>query len=66
MEHIATDVVVIGAGCAGLSLGFNLAKMGEDAPKTIFLEQRLEYHNDRTWCFWDQKETVWENSISKK
>jgi lycopene beta-cyclase len=57
MEHIATDVVVIGAGCAGLSLGFNLAKMNEDAPRTIFLEQRSEYHNDRTWCFWGLPKT---------
>ncbi|WP_353202964.1 lycopene cyclase family protein [Polynucleobacter sp.] len=57
MEHVATDLVVIGAGCAGLSLGFNLAKMGADAPKTIFLEQRPEYHNDRTWCFWGYPNT---------
>ncbi|MBT8614730.1 hypothetical protein G6652_03075 [Polynucleobacter paneuropaeus] len=57
MNHTATDVIVIGAGCAGLSLGFNLAKMGEDAPKTIFLEQRTEYHNDRTWCFWGHPNT---------
>jgi lycopene beta-cyclase len=57
MEHVATDLIVIGAGCAGLSLGFNLAEMGEDAPKTIFLEQRSEYHNDRTWCFWGYPNT---------
>ncbi|MDA1332190.1 MAG: squalene/phytoene synthase family protein [Proteobacteria bacterium] len=57
MNHIVTDVIVIGAGCAGLSLGFNLAEMGEDAPKTIFLEQRTEYHNDRTWCFWGHPKT---------
>jgi lycopene beta-cyclase len=57
VDHIATDLIVIGAGCAGLSLGFHLAKMGKDAPKTIFLEQRTEYHNDRTWCFWGHPKT---------
>jgi lycopene beta-cyclase len=57
MDHIATDLIVIGAGCAGLSLGFNLAMMGENVPKTIFLEQRTEYHNDRTWCFWGHPKT---------
>lgn len=57
MDYIATDLIVIGAGCAGLSLGFNLAAMGEAAPKTIFLEQRTQYHNDRTWCFWGHPET---------
>jgi lycopene beta-cyclase len=57
MKHIAADVIVIGAGCTGLSLGFQLAEMGEDAPKTIFLEQRTKYQNDRTWCFWGHPET---------
>ncbi len=52
MEFADVDLIVIGAGCAGLSLGFNLAKMGNAAPRTVFLEQRSDYQNDRTWCFW--------------
>jgi len=48
------DLIIIGAGCAGLSLGVQLANMGERAPKTLLLEQRKVYENDRTWCFWGQ------------
>ena len=46
------DLIIIGAGCAGLSLGTQLARMNELAPKTLLLEQRKVYQNDRTWCFW--------------
>lgn len=49
------DLIIIGAGCAGLSLGVQLAKMGEGTPKTLLLEQRKVYENDRTWCFWGQQ-----------
>jgi lycopene beta-cyclase len=30
----------------------NLAKQGESSPRTLILEGRQEYINDRTWCFW--------------
>jgi lycopene beta-cyclase len=46
------DLIIIGAGCAGLSLGTQLALMDKLAPKTLLLEQRKVYKNDRTWCFW--------------
>lgn len=46
------DLVVIGAGCAGLSLGIELARLGNAAPKTVLLDHRTSYENDRTWCFW--------------
>lgn len=47
------DVIILGGGCAGLSLGMRLAKSGADSPRTLILERRNEYTNDRTWCFWD-------------
>ena len=49
----AYDLIIIGGGCAGLSLASNLAKLPGAAPKVLVLEQRLQYRNDRTWCFWD-------------
>jgi len=47
-----SDLIILGGGCAGLSLGMNLAKQGEASPRTLILEGRQEYTNDRTWCFW--------------
>ncbi|SNX27913.1 lycopene beta-cyclase [Polynucleobacter meluiroseus] len=46
------DLVIIGGGCAGLSLGMYLAQLGHTAPQTLLLERRKYYENDRTWCFW--------------
>ena len=46
------DVVILGGGCAGLGLACNLSRYGGRAPRTVILEQRNEYRNDRTWCFW--------------
>lgn len=47
------DVLIIGGGCAGLSLARRLAAQGAQAPRTLVLERRTRYADDRTWCFWD-------------
>ncbi len=52
------DLIIIGAGCAGLSLGTQLASLHEQAPKTLLLEPRIAYENDRTWCFWGDEQTA--------
>lgn len=51
------DLLILGGGCAGLSLAMQLTRFGERIPKTLILEQRARYENDRTWCFWGDEET---------
>ena len=46
------DVIILGGGCAGLSLAWRLCELGDRCPKTLVVEQRDVYQNDRTWCFW--------------
>ena len=46
------DLVILGGGCAGLSLSRALAAQGADCPRTLVIESRTEYTNDRTWCYW--------------
>jgi lycopene beta-cyclase len=46
------DVLILGAGCAGLSLAMRLAEMGDHCPRTHIVERRSDFDNDRTWCFW--------------
>jgi lycopene beta-cyclase len=41
-----------------LSLAFQLSQFGENCPKTLIIEEREAYTNDRTWCFWDLKEPI--------
>jgi len=46
------DLVILGGGCAGLSLSTALATQGVRCPHTLVIESRTEYTNDRTWCYW--------------
>ena len=46
------DLIILGGGCAGLSLAWRLCALGTACPKTLIVEQRAAYKNDRTWCFW--------------
>ncbi len=51
------ELLILGGGCAGLSLAMQLAKLGPRAPSTVILERRPVYVNDRTWCFWGDDKT---------
>jgi lycopene beta-cyclase len=51
---VATDVdlVILGGGCAGLSLALRLAEQPGLCRRVSVLESRPAYHHDRSWCFW--------------
>ena len=51
MSADAVDLIILGGGCAGLSLAYRLAQH-DDAPRTLIIDPRHEYTNDRTWCGW--------------
>jgi lycopene beta-cyclase len=46
------DLLILGGGCAGLSLGMRLAENPGACRRVMVLESRPRYVNDRTWCFW--------------
>ncbi len=46
------DVLILGGGCAGLSLAVALAERAP-AMRVRTLEERSAYRRDRTWCFWN-------------
>ena len=46
------DLVVLGGGCAGLSLALRLAEHPGRCRQVMVLESRSAYTNDRSWCFW--------------
>lgn len=52
----AYEFVILGAGCAGLSLCHYLLEEGVDAP-ILILDRRAAFEDDRTWCFWDVEPT---------
>lgn len=50
------DLVIAGAGCAGLSLAVQIAlqarRRGRRCPRVVLVEPRTRYVRDRTWCYW--------------
>ena len=46
------DLVVLGGGCAGLSLALRLAEQPGRCRQVMVIESRSAYTNDRSWCFW--------------
>ena len=47
------DYIIIGGGCAGLSLAYELEINDKLKEKTLaIIENRKEYKRDKTWSFW--------------
>ena len=47
------DYIIIGGGCAGLSLAYELDQHKKLENKTLaIIEPRDEYKKDKTWSFW--------------
>ena len=47
------DYIIIGGGCAGLSLAYELELHNKLINKTVaIIEPRKEYKRDKTWSFW--------------
>ena len=47
------DYIIIGGGCAGLSLAYELEINDKLKEKTLaIIETRKEYKRDKTWSFW--------------
>ena len=60
------DYIIAGAGAAGLSLLVRMIKSGNFDEKRILLVDKEEKNrNDRTWCFWETGEGLFEEVIHR-
>jgi lycopene beta-cyclase len=50
-EPDLVDLVILGAGCAGLSLAARLAS-GDGDLRVVLVDPRTEFADDRSWSFW--------------
>jgi len=60
------DIAIIGAGCAGLSLAYQIAKIKNHNKKIIILDNKKEFKKDRTWSFWKVEPHDFEDCIEKQ
>ena len=60
------DYVIVGGGCAGLSLAYELEINYKLKNKTLaIIEPRKEYKRDKTWSFWKVFEHNFEDCVIK-
>ena len=60
------DYIIIGGGCAGLSLAYELEIHNKLKDKTLaIIEPRLEYKKDKTWSFWKTTDHNFDDCIKK-
>jgi len=60
------DYIIIGGGCAGLSLAYELEIHNKLKDKTLaIIEPRLEYKKDKTWSFWKTTDHNFEDCVKK-
>ena len=60
------DYIIIGGGCAGLSLAYELEIHNKLKDKTLaIIEPRLEYKKDKTWSFWKTIDHNFEDCVKK-
>ena len=61
------DYIILGGGCAGLSLIMHILSSPHLAQKRILLiEKEVKNKNDRTWCFWEKGDGFFENVVYRK
>ena len=60
------DFIIIGGGCAGLSLAYELEIHKKLENKSLaIIEPRLEYKRDKTWSFWRVEKHNFDDCVKK-
>lgn len=60
------DLIIAGAGAAGLSLAYHLVGSGLADQRILLLDRAPKGLNDRTWCFWERGEGPFEAVLFRR
>jgi lycopene beta-cyclase len=60
-----TDLVIAGAGCAGLSLAAHVAVRAPHR-RVVVIDPRTTFGRDRTWCYWDVHEHLFAEAATHR
>ena len=65
MKHY--NYIFAGAGLASLMTVYKMVLSKKFTDKTILIIDKNEKNtNDKTWSFWEMKNSLWDNCVSKK
>lgn len=59
-------MLIVGAGCAGLSLAWQLVERGLGGRRLTLIDPRTSYERDRTWCFFNVVAHPFEHLVSRE
>ncbi|MCG8373791.1 MAG: lycopene cyclase family protein [Balneolales bacterium] len=65
MKTNTYDIIIAGAGLAGLSLAYYLSKEGYKG-NVLITDSSFAPHNKKTWCFWNKTKPPFKNLIYKQ
>lgn len=67
---VDADALIIGGGCAGLSLAVHVVeatrRAGRACPRVLVVEPRTSYRRDRTWCGWRMIDHPFAGAVSHR
>lgn len=58
------DYIILGSGCAGLSLALRLSESNISFNKVLIIDKEVKTKNDRTWCFWTKEKDKWYTKLT--
>jgi lycopene beta-cyclase len=60
------DIIITGAGAAGISLAYRAMKEGVWQNLSVLIVDNAIAKTEKTWCFWQSKDSVFESIVFKK
>lgn len=60
------DILIAGAGAAGLSLAWALTRPGQPPRSITLIDRDDKRANDRTWCFWERGDNPFEEIVYRR
>lgn len=60
------DYIIAGGGLAGMTLALHLQHSSLPNASILIVDRDAKEHNDRTWCFWADKPTLFDSIVSSE
>lgn len=60
------DYIIAGAGCAGLSLAYQLLQTPLREKSILLIDREPKTQNDRTWCFWEAGKNAFDSVVCRQ
>ena len=61
------DYIIAGCGCSGMSLLYRILRTPIlNSKKILVIDKNKKNDNDRTWCYWEKKNGVFDEIVIKK